>query len=581
MRRIRGRKIAMIFQDPMSTLNPVLTIGNQLKEAIKQHHLSAYSWRETAIGLLKSVKIADPARRLKSYPHELSGGMKQRVMIALALACQPDVLIADEPTTSLDVTVQAEIMHLLKTLQNEFQMGMILITHDLTLVKQVADRVCVMYAGQIMEKASTARFFKRPAHPYTYGLLQAQPTMEQRNGKLHAIEGELPDLTKHHQRCRFASRCPFYHDSCEEKQVLVRFSDKNHHVRCHYAFKWEYQQWHEKKDQAEPELRHLNVTTPDNSLLKVDQIEVRFPVKSGFLNLKKDYLKAVNDVSFEITKGSTLAVVGESGCGKSTLALSILNLITLSDGNISFNGQSIKQLAKHSPLFLRKQIQMIFQDPFSSLNPRMMIRKLLAEGINAQKLISDPKVIHNHLIQLMEKVGLKADDLERYPHEFSGGQRQRIAIARALSVSPELIICDEPTSALDVSVQAQILNLLQTLKYEHQLTYLFISHDLAVVGYMADQVMVMYSGMVVEYGSVFSIMKTPKHPYTQQLLQASLNQVISNDHHESLIQTAYNTNQLSGCPYQFRCPKVEKYCRDHFPALTGTNHKVRCWKPDY
>ena len=444
--KVRGKRIGLVFQDPMSSLNPVMTIGKQIEEVINIHFsLPQKSVKAQALKLLQQVEIPNPETRLNDYPHQLSGGQRQRVMIAIALAGQPELLIADEPTTSLDVTIQAQILALLKNIQQQTGMALWLISHDLALVSTIADRVAVMQKGKIVETGLTLDVFNNPQHAYTRKLIEALPSIK----------------------------------SC------------------------------------------LNHTTTEQApLLKVDNFCCYYPIRKGLFKRIVDYVRAVDDVSFTIQKGKTLALVGESGCGKTTLGKSLINLIPSHSGEISIDGLSINKLDKEALRQQRTHLQIVFQDPFSSMNPRMLVGDIIAEGIKAlhpEITSSERKTL---ILQLLHQVNLPADSALRYPHEFSGGQRQRICIARALAVNPKLIICDEPTSALDVSVQRQIIQLLKSLQQEKGISYLFITHDLSVVAGIADDVAVMYKGKIVEYGSVAQVLTQPKEGYTKQLLSA-------------------------------------------------------------
>ncbi len=444
--KIRGRRIGLIFQDPMSSLNPVMTIGSQIEEVINIHFsLPKKDVKARVLELLQQVEIPNPEQRLKDYPHQLSGGQRQRVMIAIALAGQPELLIADEPTTSLDVTIQAQILTLLKNIQQQTGMALWLISHDLALVSTVADRVAVMQKGKIVETGPTQTVFNDPQHYYTKQLIAALPSI----------------------------------NSC---------------------------------------LNHLETEKPP--LLQVKNFSCFYPVRKGLFKRIVDHVRAVDDVSFEIQQGKTLALVGESGCGKTTLGKSLLNLIPNHGGQVTLNGITLNNLSGEALRQQRANIQIVFQDPFSSMNPRMLVGDIIAEGIKALRPKMEPTALKKMIQQLLHQVDLPADSALRYPHEFSGGQRQRICIARALAVNPQLIVCDEPTSALDVSVQAQIIKLLKSLQEQKGISYLFITHDLSVVAEIADDVAVMYQGKVIEYGTVDQVLTHPRQPYTQKLLNA-------------------------------------------------------------
>ncbi len=447
MQKIRGKSIAMIFQEPMSALNPVMTIGAQVAEVIKMHlGLKKDAIKEKVISLFEEVALKDPQERYNWYPHQLSGGQKQRVMIAIALACEPDLLIADEPTTALDVTIQAQVLKLLKKIQVQRDLSILFITHDMAVVSQMADRVAVMRYGEIVEEAECNTFFNAPQHPYTKSLLRDAM-------------------------------------SSKESRAMAKNSER---------------------------------------LLEVEGLKVHFPVKKGFFQRTVGHVKAVDGVSFSIPKGKTLALVGESGSGKSTIGQAILSLIPVTEGFIKFEDQDLAHLDASALKPYRRKIQVVFQDPFSALNPRMTIGDIIREGVVSLGLGSKKRGSQDAKIrELLLKVDLEADHMHRYPHEFSGGQRQRIGIARALAVEPELIICDEPTSALDVSVRAQILKLLQKLQQESGVSYLFITHDLSLVPTIADEVAVMKEGKIVEQGSVENVMENPQHHYTQELLRSA------------------------------------------------------------
>jgi len=443
---VRGRRVAMIFQDPMSSLNPVMTIGQQIAETIQLHFaLNKVQCTEKVLALLEQVGIPDVQRRINEYPHQLSGGQRQRVMIAIALAGEPDLLIADEPTTALDVTIQAQILDLLKNIQKQNGMALWLISHDLALVSTMADRVAVMQSGNIVETADNKAIFSRPQHSYTQKLLQA-----------------LPDIN--------------------------------------------YQAEQQKTDSV--------------ALLKLIDFKVHYPIRKGLLKRVVDHVKAVDGVSFTLGAGKTLALVGESGCGKTTLGKGLLSLIPSTSGRVDFQGVDLATLSREQLRVQRAAMQIVFQDPFSAMNPRMYVLDIIAEGIRTLHPKTKVQEIVVQVTELLKQVGLDETALYRFPHEFSGGQRQRICIARALAVKPKLIVCDEPTSALDVSVQKQIIELLKSLQKTQNISYLFITHDLAVVAEIADDVAVMYEGQIVEQGSVEQILRHAQHPYTQKLLKA-------------------------------------------------------------
>ena len=531
MRQVRGRRMAMIFQEPATSLNPVMRIGEQIKEVLKLHRaMSGSHADEEVLALLAQVGLPDPQRAASAYPFELSGGMKQRAMIAMALAGDPDILLADEPTTALDVTLQAQILDLIAALQQERQMGVLLITHDLAVVSARADRVAVMYAGQIVESGPVAQVLNQPAHPYTRALLAALPEKAVPGQALAQLSGRVPPLGRWPMACRFAPRCAIREPHCEEESppwVLLPGADSlelQHHGRC-----WRVAD--ETISDAQPMRPLVEPIHPieESPVLTVSNLCVRYQASSqGLLHrlsrvlLRKPAIQVgpvVDGVSFDLKPGETLAIVGESGCGKTTTARAILRLIESESGDITLNGNAIVGAGIKPVNGWRRDVQMVFQDPFASLDPRQRIRQVLSEGPVALGL---PASEYNNdaLIRLLDRVGMPAEALDRFPHEFSGGQRQRIAIARALAVSPKVLICDEPTSALDVSVQAQILNLLQKLQAETGVAYLFITHNFGVVRYLADRVLVMQAGQVVETGDTEQLLSRPQHAYTRALLNS-------------------------------------------------------------
>jgi peptide/nickel transport system ATP-binding protein len=527
MRSIRGRRISIIFQEPSTSLNPVMTVGDQILEVISQHtSLKGEAARGRALEWLTKVGLPEPARRMGSYPFEMSGGQLQRVMIAIALAAEPDLLIADEPTTALDVTIQAQILDLLKSLQKERGMAMLLITHDLAVVSGMADQVALMYAGQIVEVASAADFFVRPSHPYAKLLLQALPGEDLRGRQLAAIHGTVPALTQVFQGCRFAPRCPYQMASCVEKSVTMTALAEDHHVRCVRANDVGLQ----ALSLSPLRDRSSNVSIDHSVLLSVQNLSVTYSMGGGVLGGRQSF-QAVKNVSFDIQKGQTLALVGESGCGKTTIGKALLQLLTPQTqvtGHAVLQGQNLFQLKGRDLMASRRQLQIIFQNPFASLNPRMRVQEILEEGMKSLHPEWSTHQRQADLKVLMDQVGLRKDALDRYPHEFSGGQRQRIAIARALAVKPSLIVCDEPTSALDVSVQAQILNLLKELQDSLGVSFLFVTHNIGVVAYLADKVAVMHEGEIVEIGDASQILNNPQAIYTKTLLSAvpQLNQTL-------------------------------------------------------
>tara|TARA_R110002049_G_scaffold252263_1_gene426760 strand:- start:58801 stop:60459 length:1659 start_codon:yes stop_codon:yes gene_type:complete len=463
MRAVRGSKISMIFQEPMTSLNPVIRIEDQIIECMIHHEkISKTVARARCLDLLNAVGLPNARRNMSEYPHQLSGGMRQRIMIAIALAANPDVLIADEPTTALDVTIQAQVLELLKKLQNELKMGLIFITHDLGVVQQIADRVAVMRYGEIVEAASSEAFFSAPKHLYSQQLLNAVPSIHKRGMRL-SVGGEK---------------------SVDSMKALHEVNEHHHPV------------------------------------LDVSRLKVHFPIRKGIFKRTVGHVKAVNDVSLQLYPGKTLALVGESGCGKTTVGKSIVRLLDVTGGDVMFQGQNLIKLYGEALRARRSELQIVFQDPYSSLNPRMLVGDIIEEGMVSLGIEKNAGQRRLTVARLLKQVDLPEDAGNRYPHEFSGGQRQRICIARALAVKPQVIICDEPTSALDVSVQAQVLNLLKDLQAELDMSYLFITHDMSVVSYLADDVAVMHQGVIVEKGSALDVLQNPQHDYTKKLLSA-------------------------------------------------------------
>jgi len=568
MRRVRGGGMAMIFQEPMLALNPVVKVGHQIVEALVLHQgLSGQAAREAARGLLDSVGVPDALRRLDSYPFELSGGLRQRAMIAMALAGQPKILIADEPTTALDVTIQAQVLDVLRSLRSEKRMGMLLITHDLGVVAENADRVGVMYAGELLEEGTRAAFFAAPQHPYSRMLFEALPRPGD-GARLTTIPGQVPKLDGRMRGCRFAPRCPFAIARCrDESPDWQAINDQL--VRCHLAGVLPLRS-------ARAVATPMHSTQVAQALLQVDGLKVHFPIRRGFIQRTVGHVRAVDDVTLAIQPGRTLALVGESGCGKTTVGKALLRLIEPTAGSIVLAGETV---TARNASTLRRQAQMVFQDPFSSLNPRMRVADILLEGMDALG-VGAANQRRGAVALLLRQVGLPDDAGGRYPHAFSGGQRQRIAIARALAVSPRLVICDEPTSALDVSVQAQILNLLKDLQDSLGLAYLFITHNLAVVDYLAHEVAVMYLGRIVEQGPAAQVLRAPRHPYAQALVSAvprieppagQRSVRLSGDQPSPL-------NPPSGCHFHPRCPHASEICRKIYPDQTvvGSGHWARC-----
>ena len=598
MRRVRGGRIGMIFQEPATSLNPVMTVGAQIAEALSCHGVRGPALDAEACRLLEAVGIPAPARRLQDFPFQFSGGMKQRVMIAMALAGRPQLLIADEPTTALDVTIQAQVLDLLAAIQRERGMGMLLISHDLGVVARMAHRVGVMYAGELIETGRRADFFRTPLHPYARKLFSALPGAARRGAPLDAPEGSVPALDRHFHGCRFAERCPAAFDRCDDEAPAWHAVGAQA-VRCHL-----YEGVSVPRGLDAP-LPPVAADRPPSArpVLQVEDLVVHFPVRKGLLKRTVAQVKAVDGVSLRLAAGRTLALVGESGCGKTTVGKAILKLIPPTAGELYLDGENITALPASALQPMRRAVQMIFQDPFASLNPRMRVGEIIEEGMVALGVEPDAQRRRARVGDLLERVGLAADMRWRYPHEFSGGQRQRIAVARALAVSPRVIVCDEPTSALDVSVQAQLLNLMRELQRGHGLAYLFITHNLAVVEYLADEVAVMYLGRIVEEGPVERVLKAPLHPYTRALLAAvpRLDRGGGETHGGEggeggfgggdALQAPAGGKALAdlpsplappgGCHFHPRCPYATDVCRISYPPVTefGREHRARCHWP--
>lgn len=592
---LRGREISMIFQDPLSALTPVYTIGQQIEEALTLHNsnMSSQALRARSIELLKIVGIPAAERRVKAFPHEFSGGMRQRAMIAIAMANDPKLIIADEPTTALDVTIQAQILEVLQTAKEVTGAAVVLITHDLGVVAGNVDRVAVMYAGKLVEKGGVDEIFAEPHMPYTMGLLRSVPNMlTAGKDRLVPLEGRPPSLANLKPGCPFADRCPAAIDLCrtEEPELMTHVGDGDRQVACHRAK--EIAAGTLKPSDIFPRPPHVERAVKshenDKPIVKATEIQRHFPLYKGAVFRRQvGVVKAVDNVSFEIKPGQTLGLVGESGSGKSTTSLEILELVAPQHGTLEVSGVDVSTLKnKKARLALRKDVQIVFQDPMAAVDPRMPVGDIIAEPLTVHKVPKDER--YKRVYELLERVGLDPEMADRYPHEFSGGQRQRIGIARALITEPKLLVLDEPVSALDVSVQAGVINLLEDLRDELGLSYLFVAHDLAIVREIADHIAVMYLGRIVEYGPVQDVFENPKHPYTRALMSAvpvpdpklerARTRVLLEGDQPS------PTEEIIGCNFASRCPLIgmlseeqQNLCRTADPEGTQVGaSRVEC-----
>lgn len=606
MQKIRGNKIAYIPQDPLSALNPVLKTGEQIIETIIEHKgISRKEARDQAIDAMEEVGIPNAADRVDDYPHEFSGGMRQRVLIAIALSCDPDILIADEPTTALDVTTEAKVLELLTELQEDRELGILLITHDLGVVAQTCDWVNVMYAGNIVEKAPLETLFSDPQHPYTRALIDAIPSISADHDRLWTLPGSMPDLTQLPDGCNFADRCEYATEECRKggDPPLIQASNEQSETACLRAKEIDLSTSSDVDDGTDREADPKDLEKPRNEeidnrqvILEVNNLKKHFSAGSGILDgisingsdggipsLEKEHVRAVDGVSFKIHSGETLGLVGESGCGKSTVAESVLQLESPTSGEVYFKDKPLHEFGNRKIRSLRKDMQMVFQDPQGSLNPRKTVGSIIGRAMKKHNIASGQEA-REKTRSLLERVGLSADSIDQYPHEFSGGQQQRIAIAHALAVEPELIVCDEPVSALDVSVQAQILNLLSDLQDEFQIAYLFISHNMSVVKHISDRIAVMYLGKIVESGSTDDVFSPPYHPYTESLLSAVPEADPTSDLERILLDGTVPSprNPPKGCAFHTRCPKkIGDECENIQPQLEtklgkNADHEIAC-----
>ena len=577
MRHMRGGKVSMIFQEPMTSLNPVLTIGYQIQENIIEHlKMSKEDAKKRTIEMLKLVNIPDAEQRFDYYPQQFSGGMRQRIMIAMAMSSEPTVLVADEATTALDVTTQAQLLEMIRDIAKKTNTAVIIVTHNLGIVARFAERIYVMYSGSVVEMTDAKRLFANPEHPYTRALLRAIPRLDDPTDRiLIPIEG-LPSY------CPFYERCEYRMDRCREcAKPGLKELEKEHFAACHLT---EEEKAAKAKEIADKEVKKApKILVGDELCLNVKNVRKYFPIYSGMMRKKTGEVKAIEDINFYAKKGETLGIVGESGCGKTTLARCIMRVYKPEEGEIIFNGTDIAGFNDRQMYPFRRKISMIFQDPFSSLDPRQTAESIVGESLLLHKLVKNKAEYNARVDELFRIVGLDPALKYRVPHEFSGGQRQRIGIARALSSEPDMIICDEPISALDVSIQAQIINLLEELQSQLGLTYLFIAHDLAVVKHISNRILVMYLGRVVEIADCDELYSNTLHPYTKTLLSAVpvADPAVEESRERVPIrgEVPSLTKRPEGCPFHDRCSHVCDRCRREVPVLkdVGKGHEVACF----
>jgi peptide/nickel transport system ATP-binding protein len=614
LRKVRGNEVGIVFQDPMTSLNPTMTIGRQIAEAVSIHRdVTKAQALDRAAEVLDLVGLPRPKERLKDYPHQLSGGLRQRVMIAMALSCDPNLLIADEPTTALDVTIQEQILSLLDRIKRELGMGIILITHDMGVIAGRADRVLVMYAGRKVETAETVELFTKVRHPYTEALLASIPQLDQdKSQELYSIPGLPPDLRRPPLACRFAARCAFATEQCRTHDPPLGGDDPNHPFACFHprdssavAMSDLGAELIAKAEQnktlmatfgkelellataEEPVIAAAETNGKAEFVLEFRNVTKEFPVTAGaILRRKVGALHAVTDVQLGIRPGETFGLVGESGCGKTTLGRMGVGLESPTSGQVLFEGTDLGSVRGGEFRSLRRDLQFMFQDPYASLDPRMRVKEIISEPLDVAR-IGTQKERTAKVRSLLDEVGLSYDVMDRYPHEFSGGQRQRLGLARALTLNPKVIIADEPVSALDVSIRSQILNLMKRLQASHGLTYIVISHDLSVVKYLADRIGVMYLGKLVELGTGNDIYGTPAHPYTAGLLEAIPvpNPELARQKDRSRVavrgELPSPVNPPSGCRFRTRCPCAQDKCAEVVPELVpfGPEHFAACHFP--
>ena len=584
MQRIRGGRIGMIFQEPMTSLNPVMRVGDQIVESILIHRdMDKQQAKATAIEMLKQVGIPDAEERFGFYPQQFSGGMRQRIMIAMVLSAQPDILIADEATTALDVTTQAQILELIRDIAVRTKTAVVIVTHNLGIVARYANRIYVMYSGNIVETADSIEIFKHPKHPYTRGLLMAIPRLNDPLDRvLVPIPGLPPSPADRPTYCSFYPRCAYHCEKCcELDNPRLHEVGEGHYMACHLT--------EEEIDAKQAEIDSVSKrsrppkTISDEVCLEVKDVQKCFDIYKGLLQRKVATFSAIENISFDVRRGETLGIVGESGCGKTTLARCLMRMYKPEQGEIKMFGTDIAKMKKRELVPFRRRISMVFQDPFSSLDPRMSAGDLVGEHIRIHKMISSKEEYNERVDELFRLVGLDPSLKDRFPHEFSGGQRQRISIARSLAAKPDIMILDEPISALDVSIQAQIINLLEELQAKLGLAYLFIAHDLAVVKHISDRVLVMYLGQVMEIADSVDLYENPLHPYTQALLSADpavdpeIEQQREYIHLEGEVPSVLA--RPKGCPFSDRCPRATEKCRQEKPKLTEKKpgHLTACF----
>ncbi|TWG94237.1 peptide/nickel transport system ATP-binding protein [Mesorhizobium sp. J18] len=584
-RKLRGRNISIVFQDPFTSLNPSIRIGKQIAEGLTTHlGMSNAQAMKRAAEALKEVGIADPETVANAYPHQLSGGMRQRVLIASALVCNPELLILDEPTTALDVTIEAQVLDLVQEIAARRHVGVLFITHNLGVVNKIADRVCVLYAGQLVEEGTKERVLRDPLHPYTRGLLGSIPKLGHRESRLTPIEGRFPDLTDTPTGCIFEERCPFREAACSEPQQLR--SLENRRIKCWKAEPAQVETWPVTE-------RHTSTSdvrsSDEKALVELQKITKRFTSSTGKLTLKtklgflplpaveKKSVGVLNEISLSIGRGEVLGLVGESGSGKSTLGRIMLKLIDASDGRVVFDGKEISDASDGELKEFRKRAQIVFQNPTSSLNPRRTIGDAISRAFKLANPQADRKTVRKSAEELIDRVGLPIRYFDRYPHQLSGGEKQRVGIARALASNPDLIVCDEPVSALDVSVQATVLNLFKDLRSDMNLSYLFISHDLAVISHISDRIAVLYMGTIVEEGPAAAVLDAPHHPYTEALLSAAAVPDEAETDKKRIVVKGDNIRRVThGCVFQGRCRRqIGSICETTKPPIRETDQGLR------